>query len=345
MTRQQIAVGFPFAVFSTISVATVSLNDADNAVGTVFFAPKDGTVDRVGFFVPLMAGSPPAYNVGLVTVGADGYPTSTAAAGSALASFTPVSAGWQWVTLPTAGVVSRGQAVAVHIWPGSVAPDSSNYISVCRGSFTEGPFSVYSTSSFLPTYGATLMALSYDDGDVCGYALSSHDVGLTVTASTTPDEIGVKFSLPFDATLVGVLPRFNRSALGSAAQVQLKVYDAGGTLLDSLDIVDKDYLDAAEAVTLPVANVPLTKDTVYRLTFLATVSTNGAIPYYKFVFESAAAKAYVPWASNFMFTERADGGVWTDTELGLAPWVLLLDVDFAEIGGEGVRAAKWVMLG
>jgi hypothetical protein len=345
MTMQRIAVGFPFSVFGTNSVAATSLNDADNAVGTVFFAPKAGTIARVGFYVTSVTGSPPAYNCGLVTVGTDGYPTTTAAAGSAIAVFTPVSAGWQWVTLPTAGVVSRGQVVAVHIWPGSTAPDSSNYIAVCRDSFTEGPFSVYSTSSFIPTYGATLMAFSYDDDSVCGYALSSHDVGSSVTASTTPDEIGVKFSLPFDATLVGVLPRYYRSVLGSAAQVRLKLYDAGGTLLDSLDVTDKDYLDAAEAVTLPVANVTLTKGAVYRLTFLATVSTNGAIPYYKFQFESAAAKAYVPWSSSFQFTERADEGAWTDTVLALAPWVLLVDTEFAAAGGGSVQGTQWVMVG
>lgn len=342
MTTQKIAVGFPFSVLVTSSVSTTSLNDSDNTGGTVFFAPKAGTIDRVGFLVSSVVGSPPAYNVGLVTVGTDGFPTTTAAAGSVLASFTPVSAGWQWVVLPTAGVVSQGDLVAVRVWPGSTAPDASNYMAIATGSFSEGPFSIYSTAGMLPVYGATLMALRYDDDDVLGYALSTRDVGLSATASTTPDEIGLKFSLPFDATLVGVLPRFNRAALGSSAQARLNVYNAAGTLLDSLDITDKDYLDAADALTLPVANVALTKDAEYRLTFTATVGTNGGIPYYKFLFESAAAKAYVPWSSNFQFTERTDEGVWTDTELGLAPWVLLLDADFAAFGGGGVQGAQWV---
>jgi hypothetical protein len=309
-----------------------ALNDADNAVAWTFNIPFDGSITEVGFLITALAGTPPQYNAGIVTIDASGLPTTTAYGGSAVTGYTPTSTGWKWVTLSTPATANAGDWAAVRIYPTGTAPDVSNNITVLHNSpiKTQGTGMAYTTAWGSATLGSGTMAIKYSGGVIYGMALSSSTVHVQIRQNTTPDEVGDLFQLPAAMTCYGAKTALP-TTFGISAVFDVVLYDASNNVLGSATIGDKDYIDDQGYVTVYWDAVNLSASTNYRLIIKPTVDANGDVYVQKWTLESAAALAALPEGSRWQYTSRVDAGSWDDTATtAVCPMGLLVsDITFS----------------
>jgi hypothetical protein len=307
-----------FTASSTIG--TTALNDADNAVGWVFNIPRAGSITEIGFLITATGGTPPAYNVGLVTLDSNGRPTTSAYGGSAVTGYTPTSTGWKWVTLSTPATANAGDFAAVHVYPTGTAPSGVNFITVARNGVADmgGATVQYTTSWTLSANPYTgPFAVKYSGGEIYGLALASNVIGVDVTSVSTPDEVGIKFTLPAAMTVYGA--RIGMGGWGVTATADVVLYDGSNSVLATTTISDKDFADAnyANVFFSPVA---LSSATTYRLALKMTAASTTTVM--KWTFESTAALAALPYGDACQYTSRTDAGAWTDDNVSVCPMAL-----------------------
>lgn len=325
--------GYPY--MSQSSLPNSNMNDADNATGWVFSVPWDGSITDVGFLVSAKVGTPPAYNVGIVTLDSSGKPTTTVYGGSAITAYTPSGTApyWVWVTLDTAATANAGDYAAAHVYPSGTAPDGSNYMSIpYRGvTFSLGN-GVYYTSLWQTGQGGSPMAIRYNTGAIYGVPLASAAIHASARSNTTPDEIGCKFTLPAAMTCYGAQITMQ---WGTSATLDVVLYDGSNSVLASTSISDKDY---QPNVTLDVTwdAVNLSAATTYRLILKPTVASSGDIYTPKWTIAGATERAALPHGDLWHWTERTDAGAWTDTTTAIAPMSLWVsDITFSTTSGGG----------
>ena len=307
-------------------IATLSgfnLNDADNAAGGVLCLPKNGTITDVGCYVSAVTGILPAYNIGIVTIDASGFPTTTAYGGSTSTTITPASTGWKWATLAGNATSVAGDFAAVLIWPTASAPNGSNYATVIISVIGPAGHTYQYTTAGTVSAGTSLFAVKYDDGTIAGIALSTNTISSAVTSATTPDEVGCVFTLPAAIPTIGI--RTAAASYGTAAAYDFVLYDSSDNVLRSTSVADKDYIDTSDYIDVYFDGINLIPGATYRITVKPTVGTNGTITPQRYQFESAAARAAWPHGDgSWMWTYRTDGGAWTDDELSLGYFGLLV---------------------
>ena len=295
------------------------LNDSNNKIGQVFSLPQSGTITHVGFRQVLYTGSPPDYQVSVETVAANRYPSGSPYGGSVATSFTPVNVeGWYWIALSTPATAVVSDLVAIVLGPTGVAPTASHYISVV-GSWVGTPslptFLTFSTAwSRIGDYGA--MALKYSDGTVVGTPLNYYQVIPSFDINKTPDEAGALFTVPFDCTVVAIT--MSQSVTIHNLTWNMKLYDASDNVLFIRYVPSGEAL--WDTMSMYVPPTALLADTTYRLT--AVPDTTGDIHPGGILFYDEVDKAQFPNGQNFTWTQRTDGGAWTDTALGM-PWMAL----------------------
>jgi len=310
-----------------------ALNDSNDAQACIFQFPKSGTIEDIGFFITVKTGNPPDYKVGLTTVNISGHPQQTAYGGSSIDDFTYTTSGWIWHTLATPASVAVGETAAVHVFPGSTPPDTSNFISIQDGElfFYATPINMTFTTSWLVGLGPNAMAIRYDSGDIAGFPVIASEA-VNTTASSTPDEIGDKFTLPIDMTCKGArILVYNGINIATFDAI---LYSASDTVLASRSGSCGEY--GADYVAFDVywdTPIVLSANTTYRLTLKATGSDYLALVSYTFESESSRDTLTYPESSRWYKTERTDGGAWTDytnkiTHIGLL-------VSAISVGGEG----------
>lgn len=326
------------ANITAATISTQALTDADNAVAGVFPLPMDGTITEIGYLVTAENGTSPAYNTGLVTVDASGQPTTTPYGGSAITANTVTTTGWKWVTLSTPATAAAGDFAAVHIYPSGATPDGSNNITVAYGPIADGGYTLNFVVAWTQAAMAGPFAIKYSGGEIYGYALTSITTFVNVTTATTPDEVGAKFTLPGAMTCTGAIVGIARTGYGSAATVDVILYNAAGSVLASTTVSDKDVLDNADYVNVYWDPVNLSAATDYRLVVKPTTAVNGSITVTKYSVESVAARAMWPAGEVWQWTERTDAGAWTETSTAIpymGLWVS--DITFSvtnNVGGE-----------
>ena len=301
----------------TVSAASLTLNDADNSVAWTFMAPKTGTIDTVGLVIVTRTGTPPAYNVGLVTIDASGYPTTTPFGGSAIESYNFTTTGWVWVTLATPASVTAGDIVTVRVWPGATPPDASNSVRTgCAWQGAVGTIPRFIRYTTAWSYDASMgqwgpWAVRYSDGTIYGVPSTSKD-NTAFDSVTSPDEMGCLFQLPFNATCVGV--RMSFDTVDASQNIEVRLYDSdGSTVLASIVVTDVDSIAPGVPDVLDFfwSGVALLKNTNYRVTVLATNNTTIGIELWSFTFDAATSRAGVPDGLNWQQTQRTDLGSWT----------------------------------
>jgi len=301
------------------------LDDADDSIATAFIVPKDGTIDRIGCYVRALVGNPPEYNVGLMVVtNATGFPdTTTNYGGSATEGYDFAATGWVWITLTTPAVVAAGDYVAACVWPGVVAPDGGNYVAVewydgAGGGWQADMRYWLYAAAWSGSYGWAVAAM-YDDGEVAIPAIVGNTYA-TIHTGTAPDEIGCRFTVPFNCTCVGASVGINPAA---NADFDVCLYDAADVLLGS-NAVDVSERQANSYYTHVVQwdAVNLTAGATYRVTILPTTANNGYA--LAFTLNELASRYWWPEGRRWQQTERTDAGAWTDTPLKLAMLALNL---------------------
>lgn len=324
------------------SQTAVLLDAASEACGMVVRVAKAGVIKKVLF------------NTGTVTTGAtldvtiEGVSATTGGPDG-----TPLTNGTgtcvvddgddnvqKTCTFTTGPTVTKGQLIAIRIAnPASSAGTLNvNAHSNVRASYYVPYSYTILGGSLSKSRNTPLISLEYDDGSyayIPGLWPISAFTTETITDSSTPDELGIKFKFPFPVKVAGA---WFHAPAGAAAN-SIKLYDSdGSTALETVSLDPDQYQTTSIGTKLVLftAEHELDADTFYRLTYLGAASAAGAAS----GIEVAAAAAMDGWegGQNIHRTERTDGGAWTDTTTK-RPWIGLLlsgfDDGAAGAGGGG----------
>jgi len=317
---------------------THDINAGDRALAWCFNAPKGGVINAVGIYIDAITGNPPAYDVGVYDQAAGGEPdTASPAGGSATQSYDFTVTGWHWITLGTPATVNVGDWLAAAV-KGNVGtpPDGGNFVKVRKRGFgnVTSPRLMYQQSGYWykeRSYGN--IAVRYNDGQVHGVAC----VNLFATAfdqADTPDELGCKFTLPFDCKCFGASVGFHYEYDGS---FEVRLYDAADNVLATTVVSDPDYVRGPGSDGFHgqffFDSVDLTAGLTYRLTVRSTHAT-GTIGIAEITFDAEASRDFMPEGARWEHTDRTDLGAWTDDHDKL-PYMALWLEDMTIPGGNG----------
>jgi len=343
------------AVFNQApSTITLTMNAAGQAYGVRFRVPKTGTLETVEFALSTVFQAP---------------------TNGLRISFQDLSSGFPDGTQDQYRDVTSGISTGAWIVPGAMTSDGTDggsKRSVTAGdylgiviefvSFVTGDslrFPTLDNSGTRATYmlpkqrgvifrnasgvwsdqeDEPLIALKYTDGSYAQLGTPWFPIkSLNATnfnSSSTPNERGLRFVLPFGARVSGA---WVRCALPAAADVVL--YDASDNVLASSSL--SADLNRNGNAYVPFAPTELAAGT-YRLTFKPTTTSNVSL--YDFDVESNAHLAAVEGGVEWYYTERTDGGSWTDTTTK-RPWMGLL-FDGIDVGGSsGGGAFAYAFMG
>jgi len=285
--------------------------------------PKDGTITDVGFYISAKNGTPPSYNVGIVTLDSSGNPTTTAYGGSAITGYTPTSTGWKWVTLSTPATAVAGDFCAPIIYPGASAPDGSNNITVTNTPVVNAwGATLYYGGLWFTYVGLPPMAVRYNDGSVHGLALSSNTVHLVIAQNTTPDEVGCVFQVPVAMTVYGMRFSAYTSGWGYIATADVVLYDSGDNVIATSTISDKDAVKNSSTIDVLFDAVTIAPARNYRIVVKPTTDSGGDIYMQKWAFDSTDALAALPCGDTWRYTSRTDAGSWSDDSSAICPMAL-----------------------
>jgi len=333
-------VGFQdyFYSYSVTTLDGYRLDDANDAIGYVYMIPKDGTITHLGIYMTQKNGTVPDYNIGLVTLDANGDPTTNAYGNSATQTISPstMDVGWYWIELNTpASSAVQGDIVALHIWPTGTAPTSSNFAEFAwDGIFVS---SLPKQKRFAASWTEDMIAssgLQYNDGDIVGFPITA----MLYEDLTSTDEFGVYFQLPFGVECNGadiiVISNF-----AGTESYDVILYNSVNTELASVSITDFDDIDLSQyRVHVSWPDVTLDANTIYRLVVKSTSATSifglGVI-----MQSSAYISQFVPEATTWIATYRTGAGAWTN-QTAQVPWIglkvseIITEVTEGEGGGD-----------
>ena len=307
------------------SSGAMLIDAAGEQAAFIFAVPKSGTIAKVGFLTATVTTSE-TLRVGLETVDpATGNPTSPAAqyGGSTPGTqVAPAANTFYTVVLVVAATAVKGDIIAAVIQFDSTV-GSVNIAQASWGAQVGFPYVALYTTSWAKTSSVPVMTLEYSDGSyevVEGAFPHSALNPISIGTGTTPDEVGNVFQLPFPCRVSGV---WGYADLDGNNNVVL--YDSGSNSLASV-LLDSDIratLGSAYFVQTFAVPVVLTAGAVYRLSLTPTTATQSSLWYYRL--PSAAAMDSLPLGQNCCYTQRTDGGAWTDTTTQRGYMGLIID--------------------
>lgn len=148
----------------------------------------------------------------------------------------------------------------------------------------------------------------------------THVTGL----NTTPDEVALRFKLPFTARAWGV--QLKCAGLGAAENVTVKLLASDDTERATTGIIEPDFaIQSSNCDDIVPFTAPYTieANTEYRLS--VTPLTSGTINIHYISVESAAHMDAMLWGAEFYKSTRTDGGDWTDVTTDFPFIGLVLD--------------------
>jgi hypothetical protein len=292
------------------------LIDADGEkVAVIFRAPKTGTLDRFEFRLGAVTQAPASglkcsfQNIALATGHPDEVVDENATVTAGLTANTWVNPG----SFSAGRAVTRGDLVAAVIEFATFGAGDSLQISIFTASSFTAPTSVaypdHKTAGAWAkqTDRGAVLAVRYTDGTygLIPSILPVSALGNTAFSSaSTPDERGMRFTVPVACRLQGVLYRLEATA-GSTYDVVL--YE-GSTVLETVT-VDTDTL-TTNRQRLALFDSLLAANTVYRVVIKPTATTQAD---FDFSVNAAAIMDAFGGGQNFHHTQRTDAGAWTDT--------------------------------
>ncbi|MGE0225471.1 MAG: hypothetical protein AB7S57_19540 [Acetobacteraceae bacterium] len=219
----------------------------------------------------------------------------------------------------TQRVVTHGQSLAVVLrWTGSPGATAQLQWTGPEGTPTPAQNQCYqgnyNGTSWSKQVLTPRIALEYADGTVeaiSGWFFPEAQVVTpNVSSATTPDEVGVRFQLGFTGKLSqamlwpGSVGGLFDVVLYDEADVVLATFSGANSGTAMIEVHDADSPIAAH-----FDDVVLDKDAVYRLVLKATSTGVETFGYYTV---DAVALSAFPGLSRYYWTERTDGGAWTD---------------------------------
>jgi hypothetical protein len=321
--------------YGSTFITGYQLNDANDAIGYIFQLPKSGTIDRLGIYLSSKGGTPPDYNIGLVTLDADGHPTSTPYGGSASQTISPnsMSVGWYWITLSTPATAIAGDIVAVHVWPTASAPSSTNWAAFSWDTLFESalPRTERLAVSWSADAGVASSAFKYSDDTLVGFPV----VAFIFDSIQSTTEWGIYLQLPFGIKTSSVV--FNPYCTDIIdSEFDVVIYDGSDNILSSTS-QDTGLLDFGFGRTyFRFEQITLSANTPYRIVLKMT----NAVSIHPMGFQVDTADDvvdFIPAGITFQWTSRPDDvTAWTNSDVKI-PWagVLIDEIVAEEVAGEG----------
>ncbi len=349
-------VQFSPEVTSAVSLSGLSLNDTDNAVWAIYQAATADPITHIGMRHTSTTGTSPTYKASIQGVGTTGNPDGTIKGGGSPASktFSPSSLGWgaatwQWVALDNAYTPTRGEHIALHVTYDSGTVGAGNTSSIL--------YSLTMPSSGRPYGGDFQTANTKRDGfPSLAYRTASGRYGfplqansqVTYTSASSPNEYGVKFTLPAWGSTYKLAGVRWLAGLIASGTYSVNLYDGGGaadtTVLQSLASADGDFSQSSNRLqTFLFADstlATLTFGNTYRISLKAE-SVNNFTLYYGDVASNDDFAAW-PLGVDCYWTQRS-GGNWTDVTTR-RPFGELILSDFTAATGGG-SANTGIILG
>lgn len=163
------------------------------------------------------------------------------------------------------------------------------------------------------------VALKYNDGTyecITAYGfptnISGNQTTHTISSSTNPDEIALRFKLPMACEVSGFIAK--GAGVSVAENFDVILYDENDTVLASTTVEPDSFLTSVNMHDVGAFDSPveLEADTEYRLA-VKPLTTPATINFWSFTTASAAIMNAAPWGSEFYYSQRVNGGAWTDT--------------------------------
>lgn len=343
MAQKIISGGFMLptpALMPTTTSATIPilLNAADEKAGFIFQIPKAGVIAKVGWLT------------GTVTTGADidvrmetivaanRFPTGTLIAAGANGVQTVLDADdnkWFMTPLGTPPTVTEGQLLAVVLHMENASPGNLNIAIGQSVTFILNmPYVVTALPGFVTKQAQSLMVLEYDDGSYAaieGHRVDKANAESNFNLNSTPDEKALKFKLPFPVELSGLFGLMELDGL-----CDFVLYEADDTILETLVWDSHRRLFTQQWAFFRFTQThSLAKDTVFRLSMKPSTTTNVRTPVLET--DTAAIMGAMPGGADFSYSERTNGGAWTDVTTK-RPTISLYCTGFSDGAGGGGAA-------
>lgn len=340
----------PYMLFSTSAVGLQSVQNATtDLLGFAISPEEDATVLSVLFQIATRTGSPGTFRVGF-----QGCDATTGLNDGVWQSYTDVNAStsittgvFNNFTLDTPQTVQRGKIICLVLQPISGTWNTSNFMNVVVGQQNSYPWQslpyLFQNTTGTTAKTTTSQFLLY------GYRSATKTYGWPIrqgstaafNSTTTPDEYGMRFTLPATwgkrFTLLGINAN-HRFSGGGNATINLNLYDSSSNLLaqnsfDSDQVMipvpgtnwEATYQFMFDESTLP----ELSYGTEYIIAIEATNSVNNIGIY----FTALQASDYSAITdATLQYVTRKDTGAWTTNALFIMDWQLMI----RETSGGGI---------
>lgn len=338
-----------FGMPSSSSLSGYALDDSNDSIGFLIPFTKTGMINRIGFNVFAINGTPPNYNIGLTRQDlVTGTPTTIGYGGSTtlLITGSSLGLGWQWFTLTSPATGTAGERAFVYVWPTATIPTAINNISIC----TDGLYTFYGcpdifrfVTSWQRLGGAGIAAVEFDDGTINGYPVDAlANFGVT---GTNNSEWGALFTLPFTGKSSGALFH-TEEFVDVDFPFQVILYDVNDTVLRSVTVSDVDQVSNVGFVSMFTwAQVTLDENAQYRI----VVKSTGSGKRFWGVgveMDQESYKTTLPGGADWDWTYRVSAGAWDDTQTKKVPWIgLLIDEITSMSGATGTASTAYGYVG
>lgn len=300
------------APYAENGVANLLLDASGEKAAVIFRVPKDGNIRKVHF------------RLGTVTTGqtlkaslqdvdpATGTPDGTVDQSGTVTVADTDDNTWKTVTFGADRAVTRGAWLACVIEFDSTV-GNLNITKISSASLSQDAYTALYTGTWAKSSDMPVLAIEYDDGSfgVMTSVQPFSSTNVVINTGTTPDEAGVKFTLPFPAKCAGIL--YWGSAPASS-DLDAVLYDSDGSTALATASLDADIVsDTSLRLRLAPfsSEITLEKNVAYRAVIKPTTATSFTFRYA--LASNAAHLAQAPGGTGFHMTQRTDAGSWTDT--------------------------------
>jgi hypothetical protein len=153
----------------------------------------------------------------------------------------------------------------------------------------------------------------------------------SVSSTSSPDEIGIKFQVKADVKVSGVILGGARNAVEIEIEDGSKVNVAGPVT----NIDNTDATTGAKRQVMFASAVTLSADTDYYLLFRPTTTSSNILRYMGL--QSATHRAAFPFGTTQSWNTRTDDGTWTENTDRIGVFALIVEqVDTASGGASNV---------
>ena len=336
---------WPGNLYNVNSVGnTQDITTANDYHAVVFYAPQAGDIEQIHIQIGALI-SAQDLHISLQNVDSEFKPDGTVdqfvvLASGSLSANTLVASGP--ITSDGTGggtrrTVAKGDRLAVVVRFNSTVGDVdfiSGHATGAAGMIPNTWISSNSGSTWSSKDQQPNFAIEYvTDGIVYArdmYPLQTTTTSASFNTGTTPDEMSMKFQVPFNGRVIGAfVPGNVTTALEYSIETAAGSVIAGPTTphADTSTTPQKRYVEWATPVTLTI-------DTNYYLIWTPNTASSKTHRYFDIA--SAAVRAALPHGVLSSYNTRTDDGAWSETTTRLVPFGLVFDqLDDGAGGGGG----------